>query len=403
MRSFTKKVAQLLLYVIEFSLIPFLIIACLAFRFKKKQFDVGLGPTPLINNIYHKKALELYGYSAKTFTFNTYHITKEFDFILEEYIQEAFSGLFTSVIHPLQSIMLFLYSLWNFKAIYIYFNGGALGVSSKILWRIEPFLYRLAGIKIIAMPYGSDIQDMLRTKNLLFRNAMSIQYPQQRLLRKNVDKKIDLWIMNADHIIAGCDWVEYLFYWDTLMLAHFAIDIPPSNDYVNEVESSEFFKILHAPNHRFIKGTDHFIRAIEELKNEGYQVELIIVEKIPNHEVKKMIASVDAVADQLLIGWYAMFAIEAMALGKPVFCYLREDFLNLYETTGLLSHGEMPIINCNPSNIKTKIKELIENRSLGKEIGKRSREYVQKHHSLEAIGKTFDTINKKIGINRSSP
>ena len=36
----------------------------------------------------------------------------------------------------------------------------------------------------------------------------------------------------------------------------------------------------------------------------------------------------DIVVDQLLAGWYGGFAVEAMALGKPVIAYLRESDLH---------------------------------------------------------------------------
>ena len=47
-----------------------------------------------------------------------------------------------------------------------------------------------------------------------------------------------------------------------------------------------------------------------------------------NEEVIKLIQRADLVIDQLVIGWYAMFAIEAMSLGKPVICNLRSDFFS---------------------------------------------------------------------------
>ena len=47
---------------------------CIISRYVKKDIDVGLGPMPLINNVYHKTALIEAGFSAETFVNNTWFI-----------------------------------------------------------------------------------------------------------------------------------------------------------------------------------------------------------------------------------------------------------------------------------------------------------------------------------------
>ncbi|MEG3436211.1 hypothetical protein V0288_03690 [Pannus brasiliensis CCIBt3594] len=290
-------------------------------------------------------------------------------------------------------------SIFKYKVIYIYFNGGALG-RTRFLWSIEPLLYKLAGVKIVVMAYGGDVQDMSRSPNLLFKHVMGIDYPLHGRLRQKIARKIDLWTRYADHVISGCEWVDYMYHWDTLMLAHFSIDterwrpIPTP-----EIETgSKTFKILHAPNHRAIKGTRYFIDAVEQLQAEGFNVELILMEKVPNQEIQKMMATVDVVADQLVVGWYAMFALEAMAMEKPVLCYLRDDLKELYITAGLVKPDEIPIINCAPLTVKEQIRNLINHPERLSAIKKRSREFVLTHHSLESIGKVFSSINRSIEI-----
>ncbi len=66
-------------YIIEITLAPLLFFIAILGRYSKKSIDIGLGPEPLINNIYHKQALELYGYTAQTFVTNVYFITDKFD------------------------------------------------------------------------------------------------------------------------------------------------------------------------------------------------------------------------------------------------------------------------------------------------------------------------------------
>ncbi len=387
-----------MLFVFDTILFVPVIIAAVIARFVYKRYDVGIGPEPLINNVYHKKALEKYGYTAKTFVGETYFITSDFDVRTDTMLPLPFSEVLR--------YYLYFYSILNFKCLYIYFNGGPLFFTSY-LWRLEPLLYHIAKVKIVIMPYGSDIQDMLRCPNLVFRDAVCSDYPDHRLKRNRIQKKIDLWTKHADHIIGGCDWVDYLYHWDTLLLAHFAIDVldfqPPAIDTQNEADlGRRSIRILHAPNHKKIKGTKFVLDAIHELQEEGYDIDFVLVEKRPNAEVQQIIQTVDLVIDQLIIGWYAMFAIEAMASGKPVISYLRDDLIDLYTVNGLIEPGEVPIINSNPLRIKDDIKYWIKNRNNLQDIGRKSREYVIKHHSLEYVGGVFDGVNRSLGITPTS-
>ena len=62
----------------EILLIPVLFLIALLNRYNKK-YDVGIGPEPLINNVYHKMALEKNGYKVITFVAKSYYITSKFD------------------------------------------------------------------------------------------------------------------------------------------------------------------------------------------------------------------------------------------------------------------------------------------------------------------------------------
>ena len=386
-------------FVIEIVELPFLIGLALLSRLSPRPIDVGLGPDPMINNVYHKKALVQQGYSAETFVNDIYFITNEFDRIF----MPKFFGMRLLI---RLSNLLFLFAIFRYRCLYVYFNGGALN-TTVMLWRFEPQLYRLAGVRTVVMPYGSDVQDLLRTPNLLFRHVMANDYPLHRNSRKIITKKIDIWSSHADHVISGCDWVDYMHFWDTLMVAHFSIDIerwqPTEGASVAApVDSGRPFRVLHAPNHKAIKGSDFFTRAVEELRAEGESIELVLVQNLPNEEIRKLIDTVDIVADQLIIGWYAMFAIEAMAMGKPVLCYLREDLKRLYIDAGLILENEIPLIDCSTTNVKNVLRELMHDPSRLKDAALRGPEYVRRHHSTEAVGDVFGRINKAIGINPTS-
>ena len=76
-----------------------------------------------------------------------------------------------------------------------------------------------------------------------------------------------------------------------------------------------------------LKGRSTFEKAIKELQLEGYNVELIFIQNVSNSKIMELMHEVDAVLDQLIIGWYAMTALEAMCLEKPVLCYIKPSLL----------------------------------------------------------------------------
>jgi glycosyltransferase involved in cell wall biosynthesis len=395
MKSFLRFFLLTIFRTLQIFLIPiFVIIALYSRYFVRNKIDVGIGPHPLINNIYHKQALLRKGYTVETFVINTYFITQKFDVIFDSssFLKKAFN-----------IFLMFCYVLTRYRAVYIYFNGilpSSGEFSSHLLLRLEPLLLNLANIKTILMPYGSDVQDMLRCPNLLFRNAISLDYPKfQKDSRHSVIQNIDRWTNSASHIIAGCDWVWYLYHWDTLLSGHFAVDTDKLQPKPFPcVKENQTIKILHAPNHNAIKGSKHYIKAVDELKQEGYNVELILVQKLPNDELLKIMSDCHIVADQLIIGWYAMTAIEAMAYGKVVLCNLDQSLLDLYIEHGIFEPDEMPIVNCNFKNIKSILKHLLDYPDEMEKIGQKSRLFAENHHSLDVIGDVFDRINRSVGI-----
>lgn len=377
---------------IELVELPLIVLIALVSRLAPRSVDIGLGPMPLINNVYHKKALIQHGYSTETFVDDIWFITNEFD---HKFIPT--SSLLRRLLR--ETHFVFLFAIFRYRCLYVYFNGGPL-YATAILWRFEPQIYRLAGVRTVIMPYGGDVQDLMRTPNLLLRHGMARDYPLQRHIRNTIAKKIDIWISHADHVISGCDWVEYMHFWHTLMVAHFSIDTQRWQPGLEIAPSypARPLRVLHAPNHKGIKGSEFFIRAVNELRDEGESIELVLVQKLPNDEIRQLIDTVDIVADQLIFGWYAMFAIEAMAMGKPVLCYIREDFERLYIDAGLLKENEIPLINCTPRNVKSTLRMLMRDPARLKDAGKRGPNYVRRHHSVEAVGAVFADINKAIGI-----
>jgi len=383
-------------------LLPALILYAFFCRYLPKKIDVGLGPEPLINNIYHKKALLIYGWTAETFVTNLYYITQDFDrkfLIKDEFRNRRF---ITRIVQLWSLLSAATYTLRTYHVVYIYFRGGIISQLPGFLWLFEPYCYALAGVKVVVMPYGSDVQVMSRSPNLLFKHVMTKDYPEHRKQNELIAKKITLWTVHADHVIAGVEWVDYMVYWDSLMLAHFSIEVPEKAPLYSDKDIGSVFRIVHAPNHREIKGTRYLMDAIEVLQSEGCNIELTLIERKSNAEVLEAIREADLVADQFVIGWYAMFALEAMSLAKPVLCYLRNDLISFYECANVVEKGEIPLINVSPIELIDAIRTLYNDRKKLQDVGLESFQFVKKYHSVEAVGGVFHQINQSIGLKRVS-
>jgi hypothetical protein len=164
-------------------------------------------------------------------------------------------------------------------------------------------------------------------------------------------------------------------------LPYASVDIENWN-YVG-VNTSNPIKILHAPRKRDSKGTKYVLESVSRLKNEGHNIELILIENVRHDEVKGLYAQADILVDQLLTGWYGGLALELMFLGKPVLCYIREQDLKFVPKQ---MRDDLPIINVNPHNLYDVLKEFVTvKQHLLPEIGRKSRLYAEKWHDPRKI------------------
>jgi glycosyltransferase involved in cell wall biosynthesis len=156
--------------------------------------------------------------------------------------------------------------------------------------------------------------------------------------------------------------------------------------------------VLHAPNHRAIKGTEHLLAAIRDLQAEGLRIRLELLEKRSNEEVRETMRSSDIVVEQLIAG-YALFGIEGMAAGKPVLSNLswvppemRNEPLE-----------ECPIVDAGEATLRENLRALAEDPARRRALGQAGREFVMRYHSLEAMGRDWQTIIDHVWLGTPLP
>jgi glycosyltransferase involved in cell wall biosynthesis len=135
--------------------------------------------------------------------------------------------------------------------------------------------------------------------------------------------------------------------------------------------------ILHAPSSRRRKGTEHVLAACD-----GLDADLVLVEGLDHRDAFERYREADIVVDQLNAGWYGLFAIECMALGKPVVAFLHEEAKRRSERElGV----EVPIVSATKEDLRARLAPLVADAAERWRLGQASRAYVERVHDLETV------------------
>jgi hypothetical protein len=148
--------------------------------------------------------------------------------------------------------------------------------------------------------------------------------------------------------------------------------------------------IMHAPSSRRRKGTEHVVAAID-----GLDADLRIVEGLTHDEAFALYREADIVVDQLNAGWYGVFAIECLALGKPVVTFLHDEAVRRTEE----AYGvEVPLVSATAETLRERLRPLVEDAGLRHRIGAASRAYAEKLHDIDAIAGELVAIYERIRV-----
>ena len=127
------------------------------------------------------------------------------------------------------------------------------------------------------------------------------------------------------------------------------------------------------------------IKAIEDLKNEGYKIKYLYIQDKHLKEMKYYQVQADIVVEQLIYGWWGSTGVETMSLGKPVICYLRESWIKNFHNY-FPEIKSLPIVEANVFNIKDVLRNLITDQVYRNKVSSNSREFAEK----------FFDVNKNI-------
>lgn len=246
--------------------------------------------------------------------------------------------------------------------------------------------------KVIMHYWGSEIRQRDISSNYIYSNIEELESVYSTESDEDIRRKIKFIRRYTDITIVGDyslkPYLEPYFPEGTdIKVVKQAIDLVECS-YVGANKRGDRVKIVHAPSNRQVKGTRYVIGAIERLKEEGHNIDFVLLEKMNNREVRKHCQDADIVVDQLLIESYGIFAIECMALGKPVLCRIDEHFVKCYPG--------LPIVNTDPDNIYQNLKMLIEDPGLRANLGLEGRSFVEAVHDARKIAHQLAEIYEKL-------
>lgn len=291
--------------------------------------------------------------------------------------------VFYKVVYPLIKLSCF----FSYNIFHFYF-GKTL---HKRQWDL-PF-YKFFGKKVIMHYLGNDIElyrwsvENYSITNMqhLFSPDSGQKHDEKILKRRGFEKRY----LDKEYVCAP-QYAPFNRKAEILPLAFDLSSVPLSKP-LNWNKGDEL-KVLHAPTSRKKKGTEFLIRAVDRLQNEGYKIELEIIEGVKHSELLKRYENCHLSVNALLGGWYGTAGIEAMAVGRPLVTFIRPEFLKLMKTPS----EKFPIISANKDSIYFVLLSILQGKISLKGRGMACRKYVEDVHDYRELSRKLLADYRKL-------
>jgi glycosyltransferase involved in cell wall biosynthesis len=143
--------------------------------------------------------------------------------------------------------------------------------------------------------------------------------------------------------------------------------------------------VVHAPSDPRVKGTDRIVAAISQLQTEGVPLRFELLQGANREMVRSALERSTIVVDQLNAGWYGGFAVEAMALGKPVVAAM--DLLG----HPCLPHEfrrDVPVVHATGETLADRLRSLLASGEECRRLGSAGRAFVERWHHPRKVART---------------
>jgi glycosyltransferase involved in cell wall biosynthesis len=141
------------------------------------------------------------------------------------------------------------------------------------------------------------------------------------------------------------------------------------------------------------KGNAYFEKALEIVREKyGEKIEIIQTENVPYDDYIKLYDRAHIVLDQVYAYDQGYNALEAMAKGKVVFTGAEKEFMEYYGLSERVAVNAVP----DEKEISAALSFLIENPAEITNMGKRARDFVERHHDYAKIAGAYLNLWKRI-------
>lgn len=346
--------------------------------------------TPILTLPVKAQAERLLGVQADTLVYETYYLTSEFRYDLSRWNRGP--GVWRSLMLPL---LVLLWAACRYQRFHYFCNRGLL-VGERFEVREDELRFLKAlGKEMFFYTYGADVRTRNRTLALGEPNCCTACPDPGRFCICDDERGAKHQAMlrrYATQIFALGDMVHYtpgsrndLYFWPLDLSKDGGRRYEPRYP---DPEAAGPVNVVHAPNHQGFKGTSYLVAAVKRLQERGLPVELRLVERVPNREALEIYRGADIVFDQCLIGYHGYFALEAMAMGKPVVVFLRDP---------VLAPDECPMVNVRPETVEWVLEGLVKDRQRLHELGRQGRRYIERRYTVEAFAKRLDRAYRELG------
>lgn len=246
--------------------------------------------------------------------------------------------------------------------------------------------------KGVAEFWGSDIRiaEIAKSDNPYFSKYAPAEYQEQLTSRGSNEKQRRFGHAGFHCLVPDGELLSYV---QTNLFAktHLVRQRIMTSDYASAPPDPAIRRplIVHSPSNPKLKGTEFVLAAVEKLRSK-LEFEFRLIQNMPRSQALSLVAQADVFVDQLIMGSHGLAALEAMAFGKPVICFIKPSLKQSYP-------ADLPIVSANPDNLFEVLGALIRDGSLRQQSGLRSRAYVEKHHDAVVIARQLREIYAELG------
>jgi glycosyltransferase involved in cell wall biosynthesis len=152
--------------------------------------------------------------------------------------------------------------------------------------------------------------------------------------------------------------------------------------------------IVHAPSDPGIKGTQQILAALERLRDR-FDFDVEVVTGVSHEAAMAAYRRADIGIDQIHAGWYGGFAVELMAMGKPVASYIRGQDMPFVPRDMVAA---LPIYRIAPETLESDLAALLADRASWRMRGLASRRFVEAWHDPLRIAAQLSLIYEPRGL-----